>query len=311
MVLSSLIHFGDRIKAGIDIVGIANFITFLEQTSPYRQDLRRAEYGDERDPLMRAVFERINPTSHAEKIRSALLVAHGRNDPRVPFAEAQQIAAKVRAAGRPVWTIYAENEGHGFAKKDNSDYLTAVEVMFLRRHLGLDVAADTAADREGTAASEADATEPASPAEPSSDGTSSGRPGTGRPDGLPGKAKMRQEILDLEHTIAEAVVRGDTEFVRRVWADDFFYTGIRGEVKSKADILADLEAGTLKFDVMKFDDIRVRIYGETAVATGLATTRGRGSSGEITGRFRYTRVYHQRDGQWQLVLFQGTPAGGS
>ena len=135
MVLASLVHHGQRIEAGIDVVGIANFITFLEQTSPYRQDLRRAEYGDERDPAMRSVFERINPTSRAGEIQSALLVAHGVNDPRVPYSEAQQIAEKVRANGRPVWTVYAENEGHGFGKKDNADYLTGVEVMFLKRHL--------------------------------------------------------------------------------------------------------------------------------------------------------------------------------
>lgn len=137
MVLSSLVHFPDRIKAGIDIVGVANFITFLEHTSPYRQDLRRAEYGDERDPETRAFFERINPTAAAERIRSALLVAHGKNDPRVPFSEAQQIADRVRATGKPVWTVYADNEGHGFAKKDNRDYLTAVEMMFLQKHLEL------------------------------------------------------------------------------------------------------------------------------------------------------------------------------
>ncbi|HEX5446943.1 MAG TPA: alpha/beta fold hydrolase [Pirellulales bacterium] len=138
MVLSSLVHFPDRIQAGIDIVGVANFVTFLEHTSPYRQDLRRAEYGDERDPEMRAFFERINPTASPDKIRSALLVAHGKNDPRVPFSEAQQIADRVRAAGRPVWTLYADNEGHGFAKKDNRDYLTAVEMMFLQKHLELE-----------------------------------------------------------------------------------------------------------------------------------------------------------------------------
>ena len=75
MVLASLVHFGDRLKAGIDYVGIANWITFLERTSPYRQDLRRAEYGDERDPTMRAVFERISPMANADKIGSALMVA--------------------------------------------------------------------------------------------------------------------------------------------------------------------------------------------------------------------------------------------
>ncbi len=135
MSLASLVHYGDRIRAGIDIVGIANFTTFLKNTSAYRQDLRRAEYGDERDPKMAETFERISPANHAEKIRSALLVAHGKNDPRVPFSEAQQIAEKVRAAGRNVWTVYAENEGHGFARKENRDYLTAVIVLFLQEHL--------------------------------------------------------------------------------------------------------------------------------------------------------------------------------
>lgn len=135
MVLASLVHHGERIKAGIDNVGIANFITFLENTAPYRRDLRRAEYGDERDPAMRKVFERINPSSSAEKIKSALLVAHGRNDPRVPFSEAEQIAERVRAQGRTVWTVYADNEGHGFAKKDNADYVRAVQVLFLKTHI--------------------------------------------------------------------------------------------------------------------------------------------------------------------------------
>jgi dipeptidyl aminopeptidase/acylaminoacyl peptidase len=135
MVLASLVHYGERIRAGIDIVGIANFISFLERTSPYRQDLRRAEYGDERDAEMRKVFERISPLAGADKIRAALMVAHGVNDPRVPYFEAQQIAEKVRSAGRPVWTVYADNEGHGFAKKDNRDYLTAVQMLFLEKFL--------------------------------------------------------------------------------------------------------------------------------------------------------------------------------
>lgn len=138
MTLASLTHYGDRIKAGIDVVGIANFLTFLERTAAYRVDLRRAEYGDERDPKMREVFERISPLNNADKIKSALLVIHGRNDPRVPFFEAEQIAAKVRAGNRPVWTVFANNEGHGFSKRDNSDYQRAVEVLFLRRHLELD-----------------------------------------------------------------------------------------------------------------------------------------------------------------------------
>ncbi len=135
MTLASLTHFGDRIKAGIDVVGIANFITFLEKTAGYRVDLRRAEYGDERDPQMKETFEKISPLNNSEKIKAALLVIHGRNDPRVPFYEAEQIATKVRSNGRHVWTVFANNEGHGFSKKDNSDYQRAVEVLFLQKHL--------------------------------------------------------------------------------------------------------------------------------------------------------------------------------
>ena len=135
MVLASLTHFSDRIRAGVDIVGIASFQSFLKNTSPYRQDLRRAEYGDERDPRMQAFFEKIDPLNNADRIRSALLVAHGRNDPRVPFSEAEQIAQRVQSGGRSVWTLYADNEGHGFGKKANRDYLTAVIVLFIRESL--------------------------------------------------------------------------------------------------------------------------------------------------------------------------------
>jgi dipeptidyl aminopeptidase/acylaminoacyl peptidase len=142
MSLASLVHFGDRIRAGIDVVGIANFKTFLANTSAYRQDLRRAEYGDERDPEMAATFERISPANHAEKIRSALLVAHGVNDPRVPVSEARQIAEKVRAAGGRVWSVYAGNEGHGFGRKENRDYLAAVTVLFLEEFLLPNAAAE-------------------------------------------------------------------------------------------------------------------------------------------------------------------------
>jgi dipeptidyl aminopeptidase/acylaminoacyl peptidase len=137
MVLASLVMHGKRIKAGIDNVGICNFNTFLKNTAGYRVDLRRAEYGDERDETMRAIFERISPANHADKIVSALLVAHGKNDPRVPFSEAEQIAAKVRSHGRSVWTVFADNEGHGFAKKDNADYLRGVEAWFLKKSLDI------------------------------------------------------------------------------------------------------------------------------------------------------------------------------
>jgi dipeptidyl aminopeptidase/acylaminoacyl peptidase len=135
MTLSSLTHYSDRLKAGIDVVGISNFVSFLEHTQGYRRDLRRAEYGDERDPAMRKILEAISPLSSADKIGVPLLVAQGKNDPRVPLSESEQIVAKVRGAGKPVWYVVANNEGHGFVKKTNQDYLQAVEVLFLRRFL--------------------------------------------------------------------------------------------------------------------------------------------------------------------------------
>jgi len=135
MVLASLVHFGDRLRAGVDYVGISNFVTFLENTEDYRRDLRRPEYGDERDPEMRAFLERISPSSRAEEITSALFVAQGANDPRVPASESEQIAREVRANGHRVWTMTALNEGHGFAKRPNQDLLQELIVLFFERNL--------------------------------------------------------------------------------------------------------------------------------------------------------------------------------
>lgn len=135
MVLASLAHYGDRLKAGVEIVGISNFVTFLENTSEYRRDLRRVEYGDERDPKMRAFLQQISPTNNVQKLKSALFVAQGANDPRVPASEAEQIVAAVRKNGRPVWYMLAKNEGHGFAKKENRDTFNELTVLFLQQHL--------------------------------------------------------------------------------------------------------------------------------------------------------------------------------
>lgn len=135
MVLASLVHYGDRIRAGCDVVGISSFVTFLENTKPYRQDLRRVEYGDERDPAMRAHLETISPLNHADKIQSALFVAHGANDPRVPVGEAVQIVEAVRASGNDAWLMVANNEGHGFRKKSNRDLYSALNVHFFEEQL--------------------------------------------------------------------------------------------------------------------------------------------------------------------------------
>lgn len=135
MVLASLMHYSDRLRAGVDIVGISDFMTFLQNTQDYRRDLRRAEYGDERDPKMRAFFERIAPARHADRITAPLLVIQGQNDPRVPVTEAEQIVRVVRGGGRPVWYMNALDEGHGYRKKPNQELMNQVVVMFLREQL--------------------------------------------------------------------------------------------------------------------------------------------------------------------------------
>jgi dipeptidyl aminopeptidase/acylaminoacyl peptidase len=106
-------------------------VTFLQNTESYRRDLRRVEYGDERDPAMRAFLERISPLSNAERITKPLFVVQGRNDPRVPWTEAEQIVAKLRAQGRTVWYLRAENEGHGFRRKENADFEFFATLRFI------------------------------------------------------------------------------------------------------------------------------------------------------------------------------------
>jgi len=133
MVLASLVHYGDRLRGGIDVVGISNFVTFLNNTSGYRRDLRRAEYGDERDPSMRAFLQRISPLNRAETIRKPLLVVQGLNDPRVPASESAQLVARVRGGGGEVWYLAAKDEGHGFRKKANRDFYLKTAATFLEK----------------------------------------------------------------------------------------------------------------------------------------------------------------------------------
>ncbi len=135
MVLASLVDYPERLRAGIDVVGISNFVTFLEATESYRRDLRRVEYGDERDPAMRAFMQEIAPLNNAAKISAPLFVAQGANDPRVPLAEAEQIVKAVRGNGRDVWYLVFKDEGHGFAKKSNADWFNAASILFWERHL--------------------------------------------------------------------------------------------------------------------------------------------------------------------------------
>ena len=135
MSLAVSTNYADRIAGSIDIVGISNFVTFLNNTESYRRDLRRVEYGDERDPDMRKFLEDIAPLNHADRITKPLFVVQGRNDPRVPYTEAEQIVATVKKNGTPVWFMMAADEGHGFAKKPNADYLFASMAEFAKQVL--------------------------------------------------------------------------------------------------------------------------------------------------------------------------------
>jgi dipeptidyl aminopeptidase/acylaminoacyl peptidase len=135
MVLGVATLFAERIAGAIDVVGVANFVSFLENTESYRRDRRRVEYGDERDPAMRAFLTKISPVNNAGRIKAPLLVVQGRNDPRVPYTEADQIVAAARKNGVPVWYLLADNEGHGFARKANTDFLFYTMIAFVEARL--------------------------------------------------------------------------------------------------------------------------------------------------------------------------------
>ncbi|MFN7174363.1 MAG: alpha/beta hydrolase family protein, partial [Thermaurantiacus tibetensis] len=122
-------------RAGLAVVAISDFVTFLENTADYRRDLRRVEYGDETDPKQRAKLKEISPLGRADRIAVPLMVVTGANDPRVPASEADQMVAAVRANGREAWHLVAANEGHGFRRKENQDYQFWTSLLFWERHL--------------------------------------------------------------------------------------------------------------------------------------------------------------------------------
>jgi dipeptidyl aminopeptidase/acylaminoacyl peptidase len=135
MTLATATNYNDRICCAVDVVGISDFRTFLKNTESYRRDLRRVEYGDERDPQMSAYFARIAPLNNAGKISKPLFVVQGGNDPRVPRTEAEQMVAKVKQNGSRVWYLVATDEGHGFRKKGNADFQFYATIVFMRQHL--------------------------------------------------------------------------------------------------------------------------------------------------------------------------------
>jgi dipeptidyl aminopeptidase/acylaminoacyl peptidase len=135
MTLAVATNYNDRIRCSVDIVGPSNLVTFLEHTSGYRRDLRRVEYGDERDPKMREFLESIAPANKAKNITKPLFVIAGQNDPRVPASESAQMVDVVRKNGTPVWWLLGKDEGHGFAKKKNRDFLFYATVEFMQEYL--------------------------------------------------------------------------------------------------------------------------------------------------------------------------------
>ena len=135
MTLAVSTFYSDRIRCSVDVVGPSNLVTFLEHTEAYRRDLRRVEYGDERDPKMREFLEKIAPMNNVEKIKKPMMVVAGKNDPRVPVTESDQIVAALKKQGTPVWYVMAKDEGHGFQKKANADFQFYTTVEFLQEYL--------------------------------------------------------------------------------------------------------------------------------------------------------------------------------
>lgn len=135
VTLAAATKYSHRLVAAYSAVGISDFVNFLENTETYRRDLRRSEYGDERDPVTRRFLDSISPLTHAEKIKIPLLVSQGKNDPRVNYTEAERIVKRVRANGTPVWYVLAEDEGHGFAKKVNAEFQFATTTAFFDKFL--------------------------------------------------------------------------------------------------------------------------------------------------------------------------------
>jgi dipeptidyl aminopeptidase/acylaminoacyl peptidase len=135
MTLAVSTFYSDRIRCSVDIVGMSNLVTFLEHTEAYRRNLRRVEYGDERDPKMREFLEKIAPMNNIDKIKKPMFVIAGKNDPRVPVSESQQIADALKTQGTPVWLLIAKDEGHGYRKKGNQDFQFYATVEFLKEYL--------------------------------------------------------------------------------------------------------------------------------------------------------------------------------
>ncbi|HEY0564669.1 MAG TPA: prolyl oligopeptidase family serine peptidase, partial [Terriglobales bacterium] len=128
-------NYNDKICCSLPVVGMTNLVTFLEHTEAYRRDLRRVEYGDERDSQMRQYLESIAPMNHLDEIKKPVFSIVGKNDPRVPWTESQQVIGKLQQQGTPTWFLIANDEGHGYAKKRNQDFQFYATIMFVKKYL--------------------------------------------------------------------------------------------------------------------------------------------------------------------------------
>jgi dipeptidyl aminopeptidase/acylaminoacyl peptidase len=135
MALVTATRYPEKIRCAVDVVGPSNLVTFLEHTAPYRRDLRRVEYGDERDAETRAFLERTAPLNNASKVTKPLFIVQGKNDPAVPPSEAEQMVNAVKQNRVPVWYLMATDEGHGFVKRPNREYEFYATALFVKTYL--------------------------------------------------------------------------------------------------------------------------------------------------------------------------------
>ncbi len=135
MSLSVAAKYDDRIRGAISDSGATNLATFIERTEGWRRDLRRAEFGDERDPKVKAFMERTAPLNNIRKIKKPLLIIQGKNDPRVAASEADAMVNAAKRQGTSVWYVLAGDEGHTFVKQGNRDFRLYSIILFAQEHL--------------------------------------------------------------------------------------------------------------------------------------------------------------------------------
>ncbi len=135
IALASAVHYSNRIRGVVSEYGVSNLASFVANTEGWRRDVQRAEYGDERDPKVRAFMEKTAPLNNVQKIKKPLLIIHGKNDPRHPVSEAESLVQAAKKAGTSVWYLLARDEGHGFVKHPNRNYKLYTTILFVKEFL--------------------------------------------------------------------------------------------------------------------------------------------------------------------------------